>query len=156
MLVPRSSVDRMMLGVVGSMALTVLGVLSYFGWTVLTPMSFFEVKQPEWTLTERSRVLHPGDEVYTSIDACKNTTLPAEIGRMLVGTSPKHDGLQLIILPDVSGAFSPGCRHLNVSVATLPQGILPGTYRVFVVIRYRYSALRTVEHQFRTEQFEVR
>jgi hypothetical protein len=155
-LVPRKSLDTLMLSLTGVLAFAALAIMGYIAWIVLTPMVFLEVEEPEWTIDDPDKVLAPMDEVYVNIHACKNTDLPSEIGRMIVGTVPGGVAKQVIPLPDVSEMFEHGCRHVNLSVATIPAGIRPGAYRVHVVTRYRFSALRNVEHVFTTEEFQVK
>ena len=144
-------IEKALLGFLVVLGLTIVALIGWVLWSMYVPLNLFEAPAV-WRVRERA--IHAGDDLITEVKFCKNTDLPAVIGRMTLGKD--LSGNEYIFNhPNITGSLPAGCHSKRLAIVTLAPNVRPGKYRVIVTIRYDYSAFRTVQQNYMTEEFDV-
>jgi hypothetical protein len=130
----------------GTLLLLAAAIITVAFWT-LYPYDTIETSPQPYPILDEDKVLHQGDYLSYKFDFVKNTCTEATVERNFV------DGL-IFSSTDDTLHLQEGSGTAYVEVP-IPYTLPPGTYKLYIVLKFQVNPLREIVHEVWTEEFTV-
>jgi hypothetical protein len=127
--------------------LLALATMLLFGFWLFYPYNPIEYNVLPYPVLNENHQVRPGQILEYTVDYCKYTDVYPEVIKRYV------DGL-IYEQPAGRGLVYEGCR-VQIVDNLVPSTLLPGYYRMQVIIEYKMNPIRTITYTNETEAFEV-
>lgn len=115
---------------------------------LLYPYKTVEITAPAVVLNE-GKVVKRGEPVLYQVQYCKYTDNSAMVYRSLVDSI-------VINFPTFSSNLPRGCSTYTGETPNVPLTTQVGKYHLNIRLEYKMNALRTISHEFNTEDFTIK
>ena len=137
--------NRLFYGFLGAVLLTAMGLLGYFYYLLLWPVTVTKFNVARFQVLTKN-VKQGGTLLYV-VDYCKYKDFSANLSRSFV------DSL-VYRTPNTTGNLAIGCHQVTTSLQ-VPLALSPGVYHLEITVSYDVNPLRTETHKLATEEFQV-